>query len=125
MQSFLMLFSGKDGASLRAPCYNILPGDLSQLPKELGELLLDGSEALLDRTCDTLFLAECVFIYLDPSVSNSIVRWCCSSFPSSMIVLYDPIGFKDAFGQMMISNLRVCCFDFTQTDINDPFSGVG
>eukprot|EP01130_Rhizamoeba_saxonica_P005024 TRINITY_DN2025_c0_g1_i2.p1 TRINITY_DN2025_c0_g1~~TRINITY_DN2025_c0_g1_i2.p1 ORF type:complete len:168 (-),score=23.85 TRINITY_DN2025_c0_g1_i2:41-544(-) len=54
----------------------------------------------------TLFLSECVLIYMSPEESDSIIHWCSNYFSSSMFLIYEQINPSDPFGQMMINNLR-------------------
>ncbi|KAI5845747.1 S-adenosyl-L-methionine-dependent methyltransferase [Morchella snyderi] len=54
----------------------------------------------------TLFISECCLIYLAPQEADAIVRWITGDFPGDVgVVLYEPIGGEDAFGQVMVQNL--------------------
>jgi [phosphatase 2A protein]-leucine-carboxy methyltransferase len=39
--------------------------------------------------------------------SRDVVKWFADKIPSLGIVLYEPIGVDDSFGQMMVANLAV------------------
>jgi len=54
-----------------------------------------------------MFLSECVMIYMDPKDSDAIVQWISENVPTAMIMAYEQILPNDAFGQMMIKNLKV------------------
>lgn len=54
----------------------------------------------------TLFLSECVLIYMKEEHSAAVVRW-ASTFNSALFVTYEQILPDDAFGRMMLKNLQV------------------
>ncbi|KAE8445250.1 hypothetical protein EG329_013622 [Mollisiaceae sp. DMI_Dod_QoI] len=53
----------------------------------------------------TLIISECCLCYLEVETSTDVVKWFTSRIPSVGLVLYEPIGVDDSFGQMMVSNL--------------------
>lgn len=53
----------------------------------------------------TLIISECCLCYLDVDVARGVVKWFTDRIPDLGIVLYEPIGTEDSFGQMMVSNL--------------------
>lgn len=55
----------------------------------------------------TLFLSECVLVYMGPEESRALVRWAGQSFSTAAWLNYDPIRPHDAFGQVMVENLKV------------------
>ena len=55
----------------------------------------------------TLFLSECVLIYIQPGDSDAIVNWVGTNMDASLFVVYEQINPADAFGAMMLRNLRV------------------
>jgi len=59
------------------------------------------------KSLPTMFLSECVMIYMDPMDSDAIVKWISDNVPTAMILAYEQILPNDAFGQMMIKNLKV------------------
>lgn len=93
------------GTSLISSRYCLIPGDLRDFESDIAPKLLE----LLDTSTPTLFLAECVFIYLDPSHGSNILRWSVEQFGKAgiMTVLYDPVGLDDNFGRVMVNNLQV------------------
>ena len=54
----------------------------------------------------TLFLSECVFIYLSPEDSDAILVWISNNIKNAVFALYEQIQPDDAFGKMMIRNLK-------------------
>lgn len=53
-----------------------------------------------------MFLSECVFIYLAPEDTSTILKWITDHMKNTMFALYEQIHPEDAFGQMMIRNLK-------------------
>jgi [phosphatase 2A protein]-leucine-carboxy methyltransferase len=53
----------------------------------------------------TLLISECCLCYLSVNDSRDVVKWFIVRIPSLGIVLYEPIGIDDSFGQMMVANL--------------------
>eukprot|EP01071_Lankesteria_metandrocarpae_P005572 Lankesteria_metandrocarpae@DN4044_c0_g1_i1.p1 len=59
-----------------------------------------------DSRVPTLFLAECVLIYMKASESDPVVQWASSAVSSaSCFVTYEQINPHDAFGTVMMRNL--------------------
>ena len=60
--------------------------------------------------CDrlpTLFISECVLIYLEVENSDAIIKWAASNFHAAAFVTYEQIRPHDSFGAIMIKNLQV------------------
>ncbi|GAA6029010.1 hypothetical protein JCM8097_001550 [Rhodosporidiobolus ruineniae] len=100
------------GQGLSSPLYALLPGDLRSLSALSSSLLSappSGSspEPILDPSLPTLLLLECVLVYLEPAVTDELLRWSCETFAAerSAVVTYDPFGLDDAFGAVMKRNL--------------------
>ncbi|RFU30576.1 hypothetical protein B7463_g5789, partial [Scytalidium lignicola] len=53
----------------------------------------------------TLIISECCLCYFEVDIARDIIKWFQDKIPSLGIVLYEPIGSNDSFGQMMVSNL--------------------
>jgi len=81
--------------------YYCHPLDLRQLPLKSIE---DFKELRTD--IPTLIISECCLCYLQDDMANQVVNWVTSKLVSSMIILYEPIGADDAFGQRMVQNLE-------------------
>jgi len=62
----------------------------------------------VDTSLPTLFLSECVLIYMTPLESRAVIEWSCSSMwtGGSVFVSYEQILPFDAFGRTMIQNLQ-------------------
>ena len=109
------MHTGGGGTTLRAPVYNLLPLDLRTPPAaSLAPLLSAGhdGEPMLSPTLPTLLLFECVLAYMDPAASNALIRWFVDYFaaaPGGLLggVVYEMFKLNDAFGRVMLNNLKV------------------
>lgn len=77
------------------------PLDLRHLPYSSPPLDFRG----LRTDIPTLIISECCLCYLDVDTSRDVVTWFVNKIPSIGIILYEPIGVDDSFGQMMVANL--------------------
>ncbi|KAJ1817970.1 carboxy methyl transferase for protein phosphatase 2A [Coemansia sp. RSA 2675] len=91
------------GSELHSSRYSLLSGDLRQFQSHVVPKLIERG---FDPNEPTLFLSECVLIYLDPEHSDHIIDWITLSVPNAAILTYEQIRPDDRFGQMMIDNLR-------------------
>lgn len=89
-----------DGNVLEAG-YHCHALDLRKLPT-IADL---GAFQGLRSDLPTLVISECCLCYLEVDVATQILKWFTDRIPSLGIVLYEPIGAYDAFGQMMVENL--------------------
>jgi len=86
---------------LLSPLYNLVAADLRNVENLTNAL----HSANFDESSPTLFLSECVLIYLEPEESENIIKW-AGSLNEAMFVTYEQILPNDRFGQMMIKNLN-------------------
>ncbi|RKP06383.1 S-adenosyl-L-methionine-dependent methyltransferase [Thamnocephalis sphaerospora] len=94
---------GKGGAELYADDYCLLAGDLRHFEQELVPRL---EQHGFDREQPTLFLAECVLVYMLPQDADRVLRWTSTHCPTAGFIIYEPCQPDDAFGQVMVQNLR-------------------
>lgn len=80
------------------------PLDLRKLPYTPSLKSLSDLHGLRDDL-PTLIISECCLCYLDVDNAQDVVRWFVDRIPSLGIILYEPIGVDDPFGQMMVANL--------------------
>ena len=60
-----------------------------------------------DRDVPTLFLLECVLVYLTPEACEQLLHFLASlGLRRVAYVRYDPLGLQDAFGSQMVRNLE-------------------
>ncbi|KAG9300692.1 hypothetical protein G9A89_023490 [Geosiphon pyriformis] len=95
---------GMGGAELYASDYCLLSGDL----KDFVEHLVPRMESHgFDKSFPTLFLSECVLIYMEHGDSDMIIQWISESMEAAMFIIYEQILPDDAFGVVMLQNLRL------------------
>ncbi|KAI9032212.1 S-adenosyl-L-methionine-dependent methyltransferase [Hyaloraphidium curvatum] len=93
----------KGGTGLKSADYVLCGADLRSFDTKVLPML---SQQGFSAHEPTLVLAECVLVYLEPSVSTIIVRSLANMLSEAVMVCYDPILPHDAFGKMMVSNLK-------------------
>lgn len=78
----------RSGTLLRSPVYTLLPHDLrNPFPSDL-----------IDPSLPTLWIAECLLVYLDPRVSEGLVRWFeerCDGWVGGIV--YEMFGLRSVF----------------------------
>jgi [phosphatase 2A protein]-leucine-carboxy methyltransferase len=62
----------------------------------------------MDHSLPTLFLTECVLVYLDSTSSESLLKWVTNSFETCLFVNYEQLNIADTFGAVMVRNLHSC-----------------
>ena len=66
---------------------------------------------MLSRALPTLLLFECVLVYMEPAASDAILRWFVEYFSETRApvggIVYEMFGLGDAFGKVMVDNLKV------------------
>ena len=102
------------GTALHAPTYHLLPADLRLSPSVTLDKLLASptSKPILSPFLPTLVLFECVLVYMSPAHSSALLRWFSRYFSNGAIlgsVVYEMFGLDDAFGRVMVNNLKVHC----------------
>ena len=89
---------------LHSNLYHLISSDLRN-PTSLDEKL--AKECKLDKRLPTLFISECVLVYLSKQHTGNFLRWAASSFDQALIINYEQVNMEDKFGQIMIDNLRM------------------
>ncbi|KAG0006417.1 hypothetical protein BGZ65_008284 [Modicella reniformis] len=94
---------GQGGTELYSKDYCLLSGDLREFEDSIVPKLKTQG---FDISLPTLFLSECVLIYIQPRDSDTIVNWVGNNMDASLFVVYEQINPTDAFGAMMLRNLK-------------------
>lgn len=99
-------FSIHDGGSWSAEPskggeYHCHALDLRNMSKSITEL-----PAPIRSDIPTLLLSECCLCYLTQQDSENVFHFFSSKIPNLAALLYEPMPLNDAFGDMMISNLK-------------------
>jgi [phosphatase 2A protein]-leucine-carboxy methyltransferase len=101
------------GQALHSSRYHLLPCDLRNPPADIFPGLF---KEYLSPALPTLLLFECVLVYMSPEVSSNLIQWFVDFFSPSPrapspgtlgCAVYEMFGLEDAFGQVMMNNLRV------------------
>ncbi|XP_012278525.1 leucine carboxyl methyltransferase 1 [Orussus abietinus] len=87
---------------LHAANYHLIGTDL----RHTSDLSNKFMQAEVNFGLPTLFLAECVLVYIDTSAASVLLKWLSEKFPNSIFVNYEQVNMRDKFGQVMLSNLR-------------------
>ncbi|KAG8717008.1 carboxy methyl transferase for protein phosphatase 2A [Ceratobasidium sp. 395] len=109
----------RGGTALRSQQYHLLPLDLRAGPSALTLLTTStdpSSPPPLSPDLPTLFIAECVFVYMTPSASSTIVRWFADTFSRTAGIVYEMFGLQDSFGKVLKENLKARQLDLPGVD---------
>ncbi|XP_033207868.1 leucine carboxyl methyltransferase 1 [Belonocnema kinseyi] len=87
---------------LHAANYHLVGTDLRHTTDLANKL----AQAEVNFNLPTLFLAECVLVYVDTTAASSLLKWLAGKFPNSLFINYEQVNMRDKFGQVMLSNLR-------------------
>jgi len=63
-------------------------------------------ECGVDLNLPTLFISECVLVYIDPEYSGRLIQWAGARFPAAVFCTYEQILPYDMFGRTMMDNLK-------------------
>lgn len=87
---------------LHAANYHLVGTDLRHVSGLASKL----KQAEVNFSLPTLFLAECVLVYIDPYATSLLLKYLSETFTNSIFVNYEQVNMQDKFGQVMLSNLR-------------------
>ncbi|KAI8906466.1 S-adenosyl-L-methionine-dependent methyltransferase [Gorgonomyces haynaldii] len=76
------------------------------LPCDLREWDPASIQSHLDPDMTTIFLSECVLVYLDPQIADNLIKKCSQLVNKPVFIVYEQILPHDKFGQQMIENLK-------------------
>lgn len=90
--------SERSGTALRSPIYSLLPQDLRDpLPSDV-----------IDPSLPTLWIAECLLVYLDPIISEGLVQWFeqhCKAWVGGIV--YEMFGLGSVQSQLGLYGRRL------------------
>ncbi|CAO1351500.1 unnamed protein product [Diamesa hyperborea] len=87
---------------LHSSNYHIVGVDLRSVDEVANKL----KQSDIDFNLPTIFLAECVLVYIETSNCNNLLKWFGSNFQSAAFVNYEQVNMNDRFGEVMLNNLR-------------------
>ncbi|BES92462.1 leucine carboxyl methyltransferase [Nesidiocoris tenuis] len=82
--------------------YHLVGADL----RNVNEVASKMRESEVNFQLPTLFLAECVLVYIESISVANLLRWIISRFPTAMFLNYEQVNMCDRFGEIMLENLR-------------------
>ncbi|XP_034050221.1 leucine carboxyl methyltransferase 1 [Thalassophryne amazonica] len=91
-----------DGHNLDSDHFCIIGADLRDIASVDEKL----KKFQLNPELPTVFLTECVLVYLSPAHSFNLVHWAAETFHTAMFINYEQVNMTDRFGQVMIDNLQ-------------------
>ncbi|RKP02532.1 hypothetical protein CXG81DRAFT_10697 [Caulochytrium protostelioides] len=92
------------GLDLHTETYHLVSGDLRQWAAEIVPKLVAHG---FDPARPTVYLSECVLVYMDAADANAILDWVTANAGTrAAFVVYEQIRPHDAFGQQMLANLQ-------------------
>lgn len=92
-------FSSTDLHSGNFHCLGVDLRNIPQLKEKLRQ-----AEIKFDKP--TLFIAECVLVYVENECVNRLLQWLSSSFSTGLFINYEMCNMNDTFGDIMLGNLR-------------------
>ncbi|KAH3806062.1 leucine carboxyl methyltransferase 1-like [Dreissena polymorpha] len=91
-----------NATDLHGKDYHLVAANL----KNLAELDQKLHESGIDKTLPTIFIAECVLVYIEKSNTDAILKWVTDNFSTTFFVNYEQVNMADKFGEVMLDNLR-------------------
>ncbi|XP_002435097.2 leucine carboxyl methyltransferase 1 isoform X2 [Ixodes scapularis] len=92
-----------NSSDLHAGHYHLVGCDLRELDVFEAKVV---HESGLDVSLPTLFIAECVLVYMSCDESSALLSWITRNFPHAVLVTYDPVNMDDKFAEVMVENLK-------------------
>uniref|UniRef100_A0A1B6KZP1 Leucine carboxyl methyltransferase 1 n=1 Tax=Graphocephala atropunctata TaxID=36148 RepID=A0A1B6KZP1_9HEMI len=87
---------------LHASNYHVVGVDL----RNLAEVQQKLSQSEISFDIPTVFMAECVLVYIETALVNQLLSWIVSAFPTAFFINYEQVNMGDKFGEVMLNNLR-------------------
>lgn len=106
-QSSFAVATPESHRSLNAASYHLLSHDLRLPPASLiEELCTSETGPKLSSELPTLFLAECVLVYIPTASSEALIKSLASHFTNAAFINYEQVNMNDKFGEIMIRSFR-------------------
>ena len=91
-----------DPRELHGEKYHLMAADLRDLSAVDAQLCAAG----WDATLPTLFVSECVLIYMEADEADAVVAWASKRCARCAFVMYEQLHPHDPFGRTMVLNLK-------------------
>lgn len=87
---------------LHAGNYHLIGVDLRNIHDFENKL----NQTEINYSLPTLFISECVLVYIESDCVHKLLSWISSKFLNSLFINYEMINMNDIFGNVMLENLR-------------------
>nr|CAH7752051.1 unnamed protein product [Callosobruchus chinensis] len=87
---------------LHAGNYHCIGADI----RNINQLEMKLHQAEVDFNRPTLFIAECVLVYIENECVNKLLSWISSKFKTGLFINYEMCNINDTFGDVMLGNLK-------------------
>lgn len=74
--------------------------------KNINEVEKKLHDCHIDKSLPTVFIAECVLVYIDLAMTNNLLKWISGNFTTAFFINYEQVNMHDKFGDVMIENLK-------------------
>lgn len=101
------------GGELHSDRYHLLSCDVQNVSDMELRLVSSG----LDKNRPTLFLCECLLVYIPSIFVKQLVGWIAKLFRTCQFVSYGPVNLSDTFGEVMRHNLKRSGCDLMGADL--------
>nr|CAG4650268.1 EOG090X08O3 [Sida crystallina] len=91
-----------NSSELHSGIYHLVGADL----RKLAEIEAKFSECQLNFNIPTLFLFECVLVYMSTASSHELLKLIASKFCTAFTINYEQVNMADRFGEVMLYNLK-------------------
>lgn len=96
-------------SELHASDYHLIHADLRTVSGSDGAKILQDKlfkDCSLLPDVPTIFLSECVLVYMEANLSASLLKWISSHFDKCFFLNYEQVNLNDRFGEVMLHNLH-------------------
>ncbi|GAB1602925.1 leucine carboxyl methyltransferase 1-like [Argonauta hians] len=87
---------------LHSDHYHLVGADL----RNLNELSAKLKSCNVNYSLPTVFVTECVLVYMETKYSTGLIKWVADNFQTAFFINYEQVHMGDKFGQIMITNLK-------------------
>lgn len=91
-------------SELHSANYHLVSADLRNIATLETKLSASG----IDRALPTVFLSECVLVYIEVEATDKLIKWIADSFPTALFINYEQvtINFNCAIQVLYLSGIH-------------------
>ncbi|KXJ20453.1 Leucine carboxyl methyltransferase 1 [Exaiptasia diaphana] len=87
---------------VHSTCYHLLAADL----RDVSMIDLQLNSIALDRSLPTIFIAECVLVYMEPEKSSALLDWAGKNFTTAVFLNYEQGRNCNLLGALVCPDLQ-------------------